>query len=333
MATTRLSDVIVPAVFEPYAVQRTLELSNLYRSGILANDAGFDALASGEGSLFTLPFFNDLTGDSNVSSDDPAQRAVPNKITTGADAATKLMRNQSWSSMDLVAALLDRDPMRVIADRVAAYWAREMQKVLLANLQGVMAANVANNASDMVVNVALSGAGTPTAANRIGPAAVLAAKQTLGDASDTLTGIVMHSAEHTELQRQQVIVYDPPATADVGFGTYLGHTVIVDDGVPAVVVNGNVQYTTFLFGRGAVAFGNGAPKTPIEIERDALSGNGEGQEILVSRRHFIQHLRGVRWLGAAVAGASPTNAELANPANYSRVYARKSIRFAALVSN
>lgn len=333
MATTRLSDVIVPAVFEPYAVQRTLELSNLYRSGIIANDARFDQLASGEGASFTLPFFNDLTGDSNVSSDDPTQRAVPNKITSGSDQAVKLMRNQSWSSMDLTAALLARDPMLVIADLVATYWAREQQKVLLANIQGLIAANVAANGSDMVVNVALSGAGTPTAANRISPTAVLAAKQTMGDAAQTLTAMVMHSAVHTELQRQQVIVYNPPATADVGFGTYLGYTVVVDDGVPAVTVSGNVQYTTFLFGRGAVAYGNGQPKTPLAVERDELSGNGEGQEILISRRHFIMHTRGIKWTSASVAGSSPTNAELANAANYSRVYSRKAVRFAAVITN
>ena len=35
MAKTQISDVIVPEVFNPYVVQRTMELSALYNSGII----------------------------------------------------------------------------------------------------------------------------------------------------------------------------------------------------------------------------------------------------------------------------------------------------------
>ena len=43
---TTLSDVIVPILFNPYVVNRTMELSGLFQSGIITNNAEFDALAS-----------------------------------------------------------------------------------------------------------------------------------------------------------------------------------------------------------------------------------------------------------------------------------------------
>lgn len=333
MATTRLSDVIVPEVFTPYSMQRSLQLSALYQSGIIVNNPYFDRLASGDGATYNMPFFRDLSGDSNVSSDDPTQRSVPNKIGTGQDVAMKHFRNQSWASMDLVAALMTPDPMRVIADRVGAYWARESQKILIAQLTGVVAANVANNGSDMVLDITSPGTDPVTDANRISAQAVILAAQTLGDASAGLTTMVVHSAVHARLSLQNLIETVPPSEANVAFERYLGKRIITDDSMPATIANGKITYTSYLFGPGAVALGQGQPKTPEEVERDPSSGNGEGQDILHSRRHFIMHLGGVKWTDAARVGASPTSAELANPANYSRVYDRKAIRFVAIRTN
>ena len=45
MATT-LQDIIVPELFNPYVINRSMELSALYQSGIVSNNAEFDRLAS-----------------------------------------------------------------------------------------------------------------------------------------------------------------------------------------------------------------------------------------------------------------------------------------------
>ena len=47
---------------------------------------------------------------------------------------------------------------------------------------------------------------------------------------------------------------------------------------------------------------------------------------MINRRRFILHPRGIKYLGAAQAGLSPTNAELANGANWTRVFEQKNIR-------
>ena len=99
---------------------------------------------------------------------------------------------------------------------------------------------------------------------------------------------------------------------------YMEKRVIVDDGMP---VSGGV-YSTYLFGAGAIAKGNGAAPVPTETDRDSL----QGDDILINRQHFILHPRGVAFQAASVAGSSATNVELATAANWVRAYENKNIR-------
>ncbi|TAN51577.1 MAG: hypothetical protein EPN21_06315, partial [Methylococcaceae bacterium] len=263
MAVVRLSDIIVPEVFTPYVQQQSLEQSALYRSGIIVADPQIAQLAQGAGSTFNMPYWTDLTGSSDVASDDPAVLSVPDKIGSSQDVAVKHFRAKSWSTMDLAGELAGSDPARVIADSVARFWARDMQAMLIASLNGVIADNAANDGGDMVVNVATDAVGAPAANEKVSAGLLLTAKQTMGDAAGNLTALCMHSVLHTELQRQNLIAYIPNDQANIGWGTYLGYTVIVDDGCPAVVGANRITYTSYLFGRGAVGYGEGAPKVPV----------------------------------------------------------------------
>lgn len=334
MAEVRVSDVIVPPVFTANVINKTMELSVLFQSGIIMPDPQIQLLAQGPNSNFQMPYFTDLANDeSGVSSDDPAVKSVPGKIGMDKDEAQKHFRTKSWSSMDLTSALLNKDPMGVIESLVAGYWARQTLRNAIASLQGVVAANVAQDAGDMVVNKALPGAGTPTAANMLNANVVLQAKQTMGDAAEGLVAMAMHSVVYTNLQAQNLISFIPNSRGEVNIATYLGKRVLVDDTCPVEIVSGNPVYTTYLFGQGALGYGEGAPKTPTEVIRDAAAGNGEGQETLFNRKHFVLHPRGIKFTRASMVGKSPTNAELALAANWDRVYDRKQIRFAAIKTN
>ncbi|WP_342455505.1 hypothetical protein [Caloramator sp. Dgby_cultured_2] len=148
MPITKIQDVIVPEVFNPYVIQRTAELSAIYQSGIISHLPEFDRLASAGAKTINMPFWNDLTGDSQVLSDQTP--LVPNKITTGQDVAVIIRRGNAWAANDLAANLAGDDPMRAIGDLVAGYWAREMQRILLALLKGVFAsASMSGNVHDI----------------------------------------------------------------------------------------------------------------------------------------------------------------------------------------
>lgn len=328
MAVTQIADVIVPEVFNPYVVQRTAELSAIRRSGIAQANQELNRLASAGGKLINMPFWNDLTGADEVLSDSAS--LTPAKITAGQDIAVLLMRGKAWQTNDLATALSGDDPMGVIADLVAEYWARQEQATLVKILDGVFADNVANDAGDLVNDLAIEDGNNAVAANKISADAVIDTTQLLGDAKGLFTAMVVHSVVHTTLQKQNLITFEPTNAQNVGFGTYLGKTLIVDDGVTVVAgaTSGN-KYSTYMFGAGAIGVGDGSAPVPTEMDRDTLAGN----DILINRRHFLMHPRGVKFTSSSVVGSSPTNAELATAGNWDRVYDKKNIRIAKLITN
>lgn len=319
MAPTRIADVIVPEVFNPYVVNRSAELSRLQAAGIIANDASLDVLASSGGRMINMPFWNDLTGDDEVLSDTTA--LTPQNITSGQDVAHIIMRGKAWAANDLAGALAGDDPMRVIGDLVASFWARKRQQTLLSALSGVF------GSPSMSSNMLDIGSESGEAAN-FTVNSFLDALQLLGDAADGLTGVAMHSAVRTALTQAQIV--ETQVGADGNYvSNILGKPVIVDDGMPmetrTVDTVSETVYTSYIFGPGAIGLGNGAAPVPTETDRDSLAGD----DILVNRQHFLLHPRGVAFQNAAVAAAAPTNAELADSSNWNRVYDPKNIRVVA----
>lgn len=306
MAKTKISDVIVPEVFNPYVVQKTMELSALLNSGIIANNPELDRLASSGGTIINMPYWEDLNGEDEVLSDDGA--LTPGKIVAGQDAAVLLMRGRAWSANDLAKALSGDDPMAAIGDLVAAYWARRMQATTIHLLKGAFS-------STSMANKRLDISGKDTG-NAISGETFLDALQLMGDAKDKLTGVIMHSATETQLRKNNLIKTEMDSN-NKPIAYFMEKRVIVDDGCPYE----NGVYTTYLFGQGALGLGNGAAPVPTETDRDSLAGD----DILINRRHFVLHPRGVRWVGTSV-GSSPTNEELATGTNWNRVYEDKAIR-------
>ena len=135
MATTTLADVIVPELFNPYVINKTMELSALFQSGIITNNAEFDRLASEAAPIHNMPFFEDLTGDAENVVEGASLTAK--KITSKKDVSTTIRRANMWAATDLSAALAGSDPMAAIGSLVAGFWARNMQKELISVLAGV----------------------------------------------------------------------------------------------------------------------------------------------------------------------------------------------------
>ena len=67
MAKTQIADIIKPEpLFRDSVVERSTELSAFWQSGIVRSDPTLDAFASGKGGIFDLPFWNDLSGASEI---------------------------------------------------------------------------------------------------------------------------------------------------------------------------------------------------------------------------------------------------------------------------
>lgn len=328
MAGTTLQDVIVPELFNPYVINRTMEISALVQCGIIANNTEFDALASQAAPTVNMPFFEDLTGESEQVIE--GAELEDNKITSNKDVAAIIRRAKMWSATDLSAALAGSDPMAAIGSLVAGFWARDMQKELIALLEGVFGTISAGNenkppAETRLASNLLDISGKSGAAANWSGSAFIDAEQMLGDAKAQLTGICMHSATEAYLKKQNLIETVQPSN-DVAFGTYQGKRVIIDDGCPA---SGGV-YTTYLFGNGAIALGNGNPVGFVATETDRAKRKGSGIDYLINRKTMILHPRGIAWQNAEVAKTEgPSRLEVANPKNWKPVYEHKQIRIVA----
>ena len=136
---TKLSDVIVPELFNPYIINQTMQKSALIQSGIITNNSEFDNLASQASPLINMPFFEDLTGESEQIIEDVDLEAA--KIKSNKDVAAIIRRVKMWSATDLSAAMSGTDPMAAIGNLVSGFWARDMQKELIAILKGVFLAD------------------------------------------------------------------------------------------------------------------------------------------------------------------------------------------------
>lgn len=114
MAITKIADVIVPELFNRYVINRTMELSAFFQSGIVVNSPEFDALASEAARTHNMPFFEDLQGESEAILEDVKMTAK--KIGSNKDVSTTIYRQNMWGASNLSAALAGADPMKAIGD-------------------------------------------------------------------------------------------------------------------------------------------------------------------------------------------------------------------------
>ncbi len=110
--------------------------------------------------------------------------------------------------------------------------------------------------------------------------------------------------------------------------TYLGKPVFMDD----ALVYGAGKYLSVFFGQGAFGYGEGTPKVPVELERKPGGGNGGGAEVLWERKTYILQPAGFSWKGSEAQNLSPTSTQYAAAANWQRVFSRKQVPFAAVIS-
>lgn len=327
MPVTKISDVIVPELFTPYVVNRTMELSAFFQSGIVVNSPEFDKLASEAARTHNMPFFEDLEGESEPTLEDVTMTAK--KIGSNKDMSTTILRQNMWAATNLSAALAGSDPMKAIGDLVAGFWARDMQKELIAVLSGAFGTytpdggTATTKMSDHILDLTTL---TKAEAKQLSASAFIDACQLLGDAQAQLSGVVMHSATKSYLKKQNLIATERDSVG-VEFETYQDRRVTVDDGCP--VEDG--IYTTYLFGNGAVAYGNGNPEGHVATEVDRDKQTGGGIDYLINRKAFILHPRGIAYTGAVRENVeTPLRSELKMAQNWNPVYEAKQLRIVAI---
>jgi hypothetical protein len=335
MAKTAVADIIIPTEFEKYAIERTAELSTFAQSGIVEAAPEFDELAAMGGREVHMPFWKDISGARQILSDS-APLAV-NKIGADQDLARIHNDGNAWSVNHLASVISGGDPMQAIVDLVAGYWARTDEGLIISCLKGIFgAASMAGNRLG-IASETIAGQSDATKLNGV---TFIDATQKLGDRADRLTAIAMHSATESALRKLDLIDFIPDSEGKTQIRIFQGRRVVVDDSLPvrAGTTDGFV-YTSYLFGPGA--FGKGSARLDSKPLQGGFGTEGvelarlplDSDSVLINRRRYILHPRGVKFTSAAVAGDSPTNAELENAANWVRVYENKNVRIVAIDHN
>lgn len=325
MAITKLSDVVSAAsmaAFTPFFNKAYHDNSVFLKSGIAATDpqiAARCAQAGFGGKTVNMPFWGDLLGDDNVSSD--TGDIEISKIDAGQDVAVITRRDKAFGITDLAVDLAGDDPMGWIASRLGAYWAKRDNVKIIQTLKGIFASGGAG--ANLVYDIS----GEAGSAALLDKDTLIWAAQLLGDKKANLTAVAMNSAAEAFLSSldAQSTLYRPSEAKGM-LPTYNGKSIVMDDNLGYDPSNKKAEI--YLFGAGAVALNDCPSKNPFEAGRDPLKNGGE--DYVVSRHAGIAHVRGMKWVGTP-AGASPTNTELANAANWSKVYEDKDIRVVKLV--
>lgn len=339
----RLSDAFIPSVYGSYTAVNNPETSAFVQAGVIVQNDFMNAMIGGAAKAFTVPFWQDIdpTIEPNYSNDDPSDLAVANKIGSGTMTARKAWVNQSFGAMDLVAELSGSDPLQHVRNRFGTYWTRQKERRLIATCVGVMADNVANDASDMVVDI--SGAAGDAAI--FGSDAFIDAAYTMGDQVENIKAIAIHSMIAARLDKSDQIDTIRDSKGEILLRTYKGRAVIVDDALPVSGSGSDRIYTSILFGGGAFGFagveghafamGEGTPEVAAWVERVEQAGNGGGMETIGERRTWMLHPLGFEWVeagGGALVEFSPTLADLRLAAKWNRVVVRKNVPMAFIKS-
>lgn len=219
-----------------------------------------------------------------------------------------------------------------VAAQVAEYWDDVDQDTLLNILKGIFAMTGAKNA-DFVSKHTHDITAATTAV--VGPTTLNTAIQNAsGQNKGKFVVAIMHSQVATNLENLQLLTYMTYTDSDgiqrqLQLASWNGRAVLIDDSMPTEDVefvkgSGDVpdteaytKYTTFVLGDGAFSFEDIGAKTPYEMARDPKT-NG-GQTTLYSRQRKVLAPYGISYEKTSQVSLSPTNAELANGANWTLV--------------
>ena len=312
----------------------------MIQSGAIVPDATIASLISNGSDVYTLPFnAASLTGD---PANYDGQTDVPVTETSGTSASGIVWgRTKGFMARDFIADFNSgADPMGAIVAKVAKYWLKQDQAHLLGILNAIFGITGNADWTSHIVNLAATGA-TVADANKIAETTLGDAMQVaLGDNKDLFSMAIMHSRVAQNLANMQLLEYWKGTDANgiqrpLNIASCNGLTVIIDDGVPvadSASSTGAKEYTTYLFGSGAIHTADAPVDHPVSTFRDEIK-NG-GQETLVTRVRKTMHPTGFSFTKPTTGyTASPTLAQLSAAANWSIVDDPKNIPMAKIVSN
>lgn len=337
------SDVFIPEVQTPYIIEATTVRSSILTSGMVTQLPQLNASEEDGGDFVTVPHWKaNLSGDGAQRLTDDKSLEL-RKIGSDTQKAVVLHRGDAWGVRDLAKMAAGSDPLAAISDKIAEYVANEQQKDLLAVCAGVFGPLGSSNSSAAFAALSVDASGSGE--TDIGPRQLAKARSLFGQDGGKLAAVIVHPNVYADMEYRQQVEFVTAAEAGVtastiaagsitginAFGgsiaaTYLenagrvptfgGARVIVSDDCPTSGSGASTKYGVYFFAPGAVGTGQQAAFR-TETDRQHLAKMNE----LSVDWHNIYHPLGARYGGPL----NPTAAQLATPANWTRVFEPKNI--------
>jgi hypothetical protein len=338
---TFLSNLVARPEFLQYTAEGIFEQSKWIQSGIVQRNAALDARSGG--TRVRVPFFDPIAPtetqilSSNGWGGTSAGYLVPQNVTADEQIMTILHRGFAYAADDLSKLGSGADPLAHVRNQLTASINKLKTATLAAQLLGLFggisgAGVLGPNQTDK------SFAGVPgsmTEANFLNVANVVAAKAKLGERSDELDAIAMHSNVAHYLQQVGMLTFSTSALSTGGSITwggggvgisqpevafFAGLRVVIDDQLTNLTggtATHVVKYPVYLFASGVVSEGI-QQDLRLAADRNILSM----QDVLAVDYHYGYHITGTKW---AANGDNPTNAatsgNLAATASWNLVFA------------
>lgn len=334
MAETKLTNIIIPEVYNAYFNENFVTRSRFFKSGAIERSSEIDSKLAGGGSTFEIPFVKAVTATPGVPSETGNQTI--NNATTGQESIRRQMRTIAFGENSISRIFSGTNTLEKNLTQLTDIWVNDYDKVAIYTMQGIINDNLTNDSGDLCLDISDESA---AADKVISDSRILQAQAKLKENGvgrvDNLNGnfsaIVMHSNVYFYLVNQDAITFTAISGQLRPLAFYHGMEVIVDDNCIRQSESGGYAYTTLILKPGAIQVGyssNGYES----LSYDRVEDRGMGVDQVFSRSVFAVHSPGFAWQGASMAGLSPTNTELAKAANWDRVASSaQNCKFTALI--
>lgn len=326
-----------PEVFSGYMAEQPTWNDAIINSGILVQDSTIMDLIGEKGNVATLPFYVPIDeAESQALNNDGETDNTPVEISGKKQTAMLIQRMKAWKAQDFTKELTGADPMTHVANSVAGFYRQTRVRDLMAIVDAVLSLKgMENHVKDIAET---TGTGAVTDANKVDETTLIFAKQqALGDSSDNMGLLFLHSYMYAKYQALGLVDYNKytvtnALAGDVNLPSINGFIPVVSDRYTVDISKTNPVYKTYMIGAGAFLT---CDKTNYEdpYYADYDPETKAGIRKLYTKQGYVLHPNGFSIDQNKVAKESPTNTELGNKANWSLVYNHKNIRMGMIKSN
>jgi hypothetical protein len=278
------------------------------RAGIAVANPTFESTFDVRGGqTFTVPHYPEFTTAAQVPA--AATDLDVYNLTSGSEVGVVIARAQAVGVEDLAAVIGATDPAAEWARQQANYWAKvfntSLQNVLTGAFGDALAAThvVDKSAFDFEYGF------------------IIEAADVLGDESDSLGALLVHSKVYHKMRALNLVTYNNiqgPAMGEILTQRSIGNRqLFVSDLLPKSGTGDDTTYSSYLMAPGCMSLSY-SESLRMELERQPLKG--AGTDVFVTRAVYNPHLYGVSWKGTTTWGTFNSEANLSTSGNWEKKY-------------